>query len=283
MIYCPGVDKPFENTYNFKEDMGKTYKDRSAFSAYEKIKVPRDTSICFVGDIHEHPEQFFKLVDQYKPGENRWIVSVGDVCDKGYGPNAARKITEELKEYQKKGFGFAVRGNHELKILKKARKSKDSTPDWLKWWAKQPLVISFEFPRGSIVTTLHAGVTPKMTSNDLGSDIEVVYVRDVDNIGKMIPLIWINGEDGKKALIPAREGGTPWHEKYDGRFGYIVSGHAAQKDGVPKFYNYSANIDSGVYETGILTGQVFTPDGKRGELIQVTGEAFKPKLEGENH
>jgi len=259
--------------------MGKTNKDVKQFSAYERVFVPKDTEVCFVGDIHEHSEQFFKLLEEYKPGPNRWLVSVGDVWDKGYGVKAAEDITDELIDLQKRGIGFAVRGNHEVKAVKKARKSDKKMTKQLKWWSNQPFVISFEFPLGNVVTVLHAGVTPKMTGVSLKNDIEVVYVRDVDENGKMIPLIW---NDSRTVLAPAKSGGQPWHELYDGRFGYIVSGHVAQKDGVPKFYNHSANIDSGVYESGILTGQVFTPNGKLGRLIQVEGVPFKPKLPGEN-
>ncbi len=260
--------------------MGKTYKDIKPFSAYERISVPKDTSICFVGDIHEHPEQFFKLLEIYKPGPKRWISLVGDVKDKGYGEKAFNTITDELISQQKHGIGFAVRGNHELKAIKKARKSSDKPSSQLKWWAKQPLVISFEFPHGTIVTTLHAGVTPRMTNVNLSNDIEVVYVREVDETGKMIPLIWEVNEAGEKVLVKSKEGQL-WHEIYDGRFGYIVSGHMAQKDGKPKFYNYSTNIDSAVYETGILSAQVFNPDGRLGELIQVDGTPFCPNIPGE--
>jgi predicted MPP superfamily phosphohydrolase len=261
--------------------MSKTFKDNKPFSAHERIQVPPDTSICFVGDIHEHSEQFFKLLDKYKPGPKKWLVSVGDVWDKGYGRKAAEDITDELAHLQKDGIGWAIRGNHEIKLIKKTRKSDDKLSKQLKWWAKQPLVITFEFPRGALVTTLHAGVTPKMTMVSLKTDIEVVYVRDVDENGKMIPLIWKVNEEGEKILVKSKEGGKSWHELYDGRFGYIVSGHVAQKDGTPSFYNHSANIDTGVYESGILTGQVFDSNGRRSELIQVEGTPFKPNIAGE--
>ena len=261
--------------------MSNTYKDKKEFSAYERIKVPVNTSICVVGDMHEHSEQFFKLIHEYKPNESRWLVSLGDVYDKGYGEKAANDITDELKHLQKDGICFAVRGNHEIKRIKTAKKSKDKLSPQMKWWTRQPLVITFEFPRGNLVTVLHAGVTPKMTEFSLRADIEVVYVRDVDDSGKMIPLIWKVNEEGEKVLVKAREGGSSWHDVYDGRFGYIVSGHVAQKDGVPKFYNYSCNIDTGVYDSGILTGQVFSPDGKRDRLITVTGVPFKPRIAGE--
>lgn len=255
--------------------MGKTYKDRKKFHAYEVISVPEGTSICVVGDVHEHPEQYYKILEQWKPATSRWLVSLGDIYDKGFGVSAAETVTDNLKDLQKDGICWAVRGNHELKALKKFRK-KTLSPQ-LEWWKQQPLVISFDFSRGRRVTVLHAGVTPNMRAQDLGPDIEVVYVRDVDAAGKMIPLVW-KVENGEKILVKSRPGGKSWHELYDGRFGYIISGHAGQHDGEPKYYNFSCNIDTAVYDTGILTAQIIDQNGNLGEKLTANGVARNPEL-----
>lgn len=251
-------------------------KDIKKVGLHTLIQVPTNTHICVIGDIHEHAEQFFKLVDIYQPAQNRWLVSVGDIYDKGFGVQNAEKITEYFMQLQEEGIGFAVRGNHELKAIKNNKK-KETFTNSLKWWKDQPMVITFEFQRGKRVCVLHAGVTPKMYSDNLSNDIEVCYVRDVDDDGKMIPLIW-KEIDGERCLVKARDGGKSWHEIYNGRFGYIVAGHASQKDGVAKFYNYSCNLDTAVYETGKLTAQVFLPNGNLGKLIETTGTPRKPEL-----
>lgn len=258
--------------------MGKTYKDLKKFSSYQTVEVPSGVSLCVFGDVHEHKEQFDKLINEYKPSQTRWLVSVGDIYDKGFGEKEADRITDTLMELQKEGICFAVRGNHELKQIKR---NKEHLSKQLKWWRDQPLVLSFEFERGKKLTVVHAGVSPKMTADHLGNDIEVCYVRDVDESGKMIPLTWAY-KDGVKTLIKARPGGKSWHELYDGRFGYIAAGHNAQKDGAAKFFDYSCNLDSAVYETGILTGQVFNSSGNLEELITVTGKAASPEL-NEDH
>lgn len=238
------------------------------------IKVPKGITISVIGDVHEHPEQFFKMLDIIKPSENRWFVSVGDLADKGFGIKAFELMTDKLIELQNNGYGFAVPGNHELKLCKKY---KHNPSKQLKWWKKQPLALSFEFQNGNRLTVVHAGVSPKMTWESLENDVEVCYIRDVDADGKMIPLKWetINGE---KVLVKARSGGCSWHEIYDGRFGYIAAGHAAQKDGDAKYYNFSCNLDSCVYETGILTAEVFNDLGNRQETIRVSGTPFKPNI-----
>jgi hypothetical protein len=78
-------------------------------------------------------------------------------------------------------------------------------------------------------------------------------------------------EGDKKLMVPERPG-VKWHEVYDGRFGYIIAGHDSIKTGIPKFYNFSANIDTAVYCTGRLTVQIFSEDGL-GDLLFFDGPA----------
>jgi hypothetical protein len=237
------------------------------------IKVPKDTSIVFIGDIHEHEEQFFSLIDKIKPSKTRLIVSVGDVYDKGFGELSAQNITKELINLNNKGIAYAVKGNHELKIIKK---SKNKLDEYLSWWSYCPLSLRFDFYNGAAITVVHAGITPHTSSEDLNKSIEVCYVREIDEFGKMIPLIR-KTENGKIFLVREKRGKL-WHEIYDGRFGYIVSGHIPQFDGNITYYNYSCNIDTAVFDTGKLSGQEFLPNGSLGESFSVQGKASKPEL-----
>jgi hypothetical protein len=139
---------------------------------------------------------------------------------------------------------------------------------------RQPISLSFEFNKGKVVTVVHAGVTPNMTQDDIIKNIEVCYIRDVDSNGNMIPINLIN-VNGKNVYKNKKEGGISWHKKYDGRFGYIASGHAANEEG-PLYFNYSCNLDTGVVKTGILSAQVFLPTGKLGDKIKITGTPFSP-------
>lgn len=235
-----------------------------------EIKVDNDTKIAVIGDIHEHPEQFNKLLKDINPSSKTLLVSVGDVYDKGFGQKAAEEITNQLISLK----AYVVQGNHEIKNFKKARRNNQITKQ-LAWWKNQPLAISFLYPNQSRVTIVHGGVLPVHTWSSLGNDIEVCYVRSVDENGRMIRLNW-SGTGSNKKIIPEKNGFT-WHDMYDGRFGYIASGHDAQKDGVPKFYNYSCNLDTACYETGTLTAQIFSSKGRE-ELVQATGVPFRPEL-----
>lgn len=231
------------------------------------IHVPKNTHLGIVGDIHEHKQQFNELIGRLQPSEKMFFVSVGDILDKGGGIQHAEEITDVIRSYHEAGQAYMVRGNHELKHIRKAR-NQQMTPQ-LQWLARQPLALSFIFENGSRVTVVHAGVKPSHTWDDLTHDVEVCYIRTIDEEGKMIPLVWVQ-ENGQKVLRPAKPGGKSWHELYDGRFGYIAAGHEPQKDGVAKFYNYSCNLDTACYDTGILTCQIFS-EGGREELIQISG------------
>jgi hypothetical protein len=242
---------------------------------YQIINVPHGVSLAVVGDIHEHTEQFFKLIDTVGISNNLWLVSVGDIYDKGFGLKHAEKITDEMISLYDDGICHAVRGNHELKIIKNTFGKLGSS---LKWWKERPLAITFNFFNGSKCLVLHAGITPYQDESELGSSVDICYVRDLDEDGKMIPLIWeYDTKTNEKYLKKGKEG-KPWHESYDGRMGYILSGHDAQKDGKAKFYAHSCNLDSAVYETGILTCQIVSDAGRLGDTITVDGVPSKPKL-----
>lgn len=243
---------------------------------YLDIKLSDKVKVAVIGDIHEHREQFDKILEKINPGPNMIVVSVGDIYDKGFGIEAAEYIVDKFKTMSEAGYAFVIKGNHELKHLKQLR-YQDKSPQ-LMWLEKQPLVLSFRFANNTRLTVVHGGVSPLHTWNDLNNSIDTSYIRAVDENGKAIPLKWIKTIDGKKELVPAKEGGVKWGEIYDGRYGYIASGHEAQRDGIPKFYNYCCNLDTAVFQTGILTAQIFSENGKE-ELISVSGIAKRPILE----
>lgn len=231
-----------------------------------EIRIPKGTKIAVVGDIHEHEEQFDKLLETIRPSPTLLLASVGDVYDKGGGLSCAESITDKLNKLG----AYAVKGNHELKHL---RKNKFNLSPQLQWWAQRPLVLTFIFCNNTRLTIVHGGVKPSHTWDDLTSDVEVAYMRDIDEKGKMIRLDWATDSDGQKKLKPHKPNGVSWHTKYDGRFGYIAAGHEPLKDGKPKYYNFSCNLDTACYDTGILTCQVFDEKGLY-QLHTITGSTF---------
>lgn len=237
------------------------------------IAIPRGTKIAVVGDIHEHKEQFDKLIDKIKPSREMILVSVGDIFNKGFGIRSAEAIVGEFMDLEKAGFGLAVKGNHELKMLRHAKKNRNLMTRELQWVRGWPVALSFTFHGGYRLTVVHGGVSPKHTWNDLEKTSEVCYIREVDEAGNPVKVKTRMTQAGaiiREFVLPVVGTRRLWHDVYDGRFGYIVSGHFAQKDGVVKYYSYSCNIDSGCYVSGVLSAQIFDDRGLN-DLITVTG------------
>lgn len=240
-----------------------------------KITLKKGAKLVVVGDIHEHEEQFDKLLAEIKPAEDNVLAFVGDIYDKGFGKDVAESITNKLIALVNNGFTYVIRGNHELRNIRNSKRSGKIT-EQLEWWSKQPLSLSFTFSNRTIVTIVHGGVLPSHTWQDLAFSIDTCYVRDVDEGGQIIKRLK-KEKDGMCIMVNEKPGGKAWHEIYDGRFGYITSGHSSQKDGIPKFYNYSCNIDTAIYHTGKLTAQIFV-DGEREKLLTFIGAPKHPDL-----
>lgn len=233
-------------------------------------KLEDDAVILVIGDVHEQEKQFDLMVEQFNPGPKRYLASVGDIFDKGAGIEIAFSITQKLIKMEKDGYCFVVPGNHEAKHIKRQMYKNTSYSEEykfcpeLEWFSNQPFYWRFEIGNFQLLT-LHGGISPNMKNwKDLGED--VMYVRDFDpQTGKRIKWDWkiINGE---MKFLPTKENGVSWHEVYDGRFGYVASGHNAQHDGKAKFYSNSCNLDSACYATGILTGAVFGSGGLQDKI-----------------
>jgi len=240
-----------------------------------EIKLPKGVRLVVFGDCHEHEEQFDKLLEEVKPDAKTLLVSVGDIYDKGFGRDAARSITDKFRPLVKTGCGYVIKGNHELTSIRWAKHQRKMTKQ-LTWWDKQPLSLTFTFPNRTKVTVVHGGVLPSYNWEDLATNIDTCYVRFVDKEGKKIKRLKKVVDD--RRVMVMEKPGKPWHDLYEGRFGYIVSGHNSQKDGIAKFYNYSCNLDTAVYYTGKLTAQVFE-DGMKKELLTFVGTPKYPDFE----
>lgn len=230
-----------------------------------QINVPKGTTLTIIGDIHEQKTHFNKLIELAKPSDTNWIVSVGDIYDRGHGREAGDEIVRKLLGLN----AYVVRGNHEQK-----RRRREELSDEEKIASEFPLSYTFLFDNYTKLVVLHGGITPKHSLKDLTHNTEIVYVRNLDENNKSIPLKRTKTEDGDVIFVPKRPGGEPWHKKYYGRFGYIVAGHEPQYSGQPAFYDFSANIDTGCFKTGVLTGIVFDRAGRQ-DVLQVKEEPFR--------
>jgi predicted phosphodiesterase len=230
------------------------------------IRVPKGQELIVMGDVHENEWHFEQMLDRAEVGTKRILISLGDIYDKGDGPHVAERIVRKIRELQEAGWAYIVRGNHEQRNIKRILRNDEILTPELEWCKNLPLLLSFIFTNQNRITIVHAGVTPHHTWGNVVNNTEVMYIRTLDKNNRPIPLIWVE-ENGVKKLR-AEKKGVVWHEKYDGRFGYILSGHDSQRDGVVKFYKHSCNLDTRCYDTGVLAGQIIA-EGMLKELILI--------------
>lgn len=235
------------------------------------IKLKSDVKLLCISDIHEHPDQFFSILDKYPVSDKMILIVCGDVIDKGFGSKSAEKIYKKIYDLNKKNQAFMIKGNHEIKLLKYNKKINNF--QLLKWIDSLPISLSFIYPNLSRYTFVHGGVDPQMNWDELSYDLSVCYIRYISNKSNKMASVSKKEENGEIHYIPKDVDVSLWHDVYDGRFGYIISGHNNDPGG-PRFYNYSCNIDTGVFTSGKITAIIIGEKGRE-EVYQSSGPAFK--------
>ena len=183
--------------------------------------------------------------------EDRRLVFLGDFTDRGPEPVKVLRLAMDAVET---GFALSVRGNHEEKILQKLIKNtpaKEEVMETLdairkegeefvgkvkKFIADLPYVILC----GECVIIAHAG---------LKEEFQDVETRDPKRLGK-IKSLTIYGDITGKKLPDGRPERLDWASSYRGEL-TVIYGHSIIAEAV--WRNNTINIDTGCFETGILT------------------------------
>lgn len=84
-----------------------------------------------------------------------------------------------------------------------------------KWYIQCPNVVMIEFINSLRVIVTCGGVTPKMNKDKLMDNLETSFVSKIND--------------------------KPWHELYNGNYGYIISNNPLSEN-PPEFYNYSMRL-----------------------------------------
>ncbi len=215
--------------------------------------------VIVYGDLHGCLDEFEILRQELKITKEDIEVSVGDILNKG--PYLADKMIAYMQEHSIK----AVIGNNEAKAMKQYEKYLQSGEEYLKtlrpfevatvlsmqdkeysYLKSLPYYLKFEN-----ITILHGGLTPdmKLSKNmDMVAKKEITLVRYLNK--KLEPIPW-SDEDNRYKF---------WSELYDGREGFIVSGHHPFPK--PKVEKYALDIDTGCVYGGRLTAVVFKKNKK---------------------
>jgi len=106
------------------------------------------------------------------------------------------------------------------------------------WLESQPNVVFIDFNNQTNTIITNGGLTPKMTKSGLLDNMETSFVNYYQD--------------------------KPWHERYYGKFGYVVSNLPLGSE--PKFYSYSASIGT-IRELGKPFAQELSREGLKKTIL----------------
>ncbi len=209
--------------------------------------------VIVYGDIHGCLDEFKSLREKIEIKSSDIEVCVGDILNKGL--YLANMMISYLQEHHIK----VVIGNNEAKALKQYKQYKNKGEEYLQTLRPFEIatVLSLRdddflflnslpyFLKIKNLTILHGGLTPEMHLDKLDNALkkELTLIRFLNKELKPIP--WSDQKNRYKF----------WTEVYDGREGFIVSGHHPFPE--PKVDKYAVNIDTGCVYGGKLTAVVF--------------------------
>jgi hypothetical protein len=161
-------------------------------------------NVLVIGPIYDKIDKLNKIFDFIKKYD--LIVINGNICF----PNDEKiqdriAIVEQLLQTNKVIYNV---GNFDYQCMLTNNIVK-------KWIDDKPNVVGVKFVRGTRLIIVSGGLVPNMTWEDLQGNLKISFVSEVDDM--------------------------PWHLKYNGKLGYVISNNPL-KNGPPEFFNYSARI-----------------------------------------
>ncbi len=170
-----------------------------------KQKILIISPIC---DQIEKIEKLRELKDKYI------MIFLGEVCYPWDNIDEVQHRIEIMNEFLKSTSSFYVLGDGDFTFKNKNKNNSNLINDWIN---KQCLGINITFnSNNSLLTVVHGGIPPESKDwSDIINNMEIAFVKNIKN--------------------------KPWHESYDGRFGFIVSAHPTSDE--IKIFDFSASID----------------------------------------
>lgn len=183
--------------------------------------------------------------------DDRRLIFLGDFTDRGPEPVKVLRLAMDAID---KGFALSVRGNHEEKILQKLIKN---TP------AKEEVMQTLDAIRSeggefvnkviafieSLPYVILCGDRYLVAHAGLKEEFQDFDTDDHKKAGK-IKSLTIYGDITGRKLPDGRPERLDWAASYNGER-TVIYGHSIVEEAV--FRNNTINIDTGCFETGILT------------------------------
>lgn len=229
-------------------------------------KIFRKTDLKYfdvIGDIHGCYRELAVLLDKLgysvdrEPGrvsgvpEDRRLVFLGDFTDRGPEPVKVLRLAMDAVET---GFALSVRGNHEEKILQKlvkntpAKEEVMETLDAIRNEGEEFVSHVMEFIAGLPYVIL-CGNAILIAHAGLKEEFQDVETRDPKRLGK-IKSLTIYGDITGKKLPDGKPERLDWASAYRGEM-TVIYGHSIVGEAI--WRNNTINIDTGCFETGVLT------------------------------
>jgi len=217
-------------------------------------------------DIHGCYDELMRLLESIGFCSNDVLVGASDCLDKG--PHSA-KVVKFLREQAEKGLCRHVRGNHEIKFLKFAKRY-DKDPQLamqmkhsknmldtlenlsekdLSWLESSAFYAKLNQINGIVI---HAGLEP---GTKIDVDLSYHYLLDA---GKLSPLFYCRYLKNNKMVRLGQEDPDCrfWADEYDGRYGHIFYGHQPWDMQDPRLTKNTTGLDLGCVTGGRLAAAV---------------------------
>ncbi len=172
--------------------------------------IKTDKKILVVSPLNNKIE---KINELKKISEKYIVVFTGEICHPFEPISEIEKRIEIIDSYLASTSSFYVVGDGDLTFKSKNKFNDNKINAWIE---NQCLGINIIFNNNTQLTVVHGGIPLQAkTWKDIISNLEIAFVKKIND--------------------------KPWHQTYDGRFGYVISAHT-MSDKV-EIYNFSASID----------------------------------------
>lgn len=178
-------------------------------------------------------DQIDKLDKIKEFGDEYVTIFTGEICYPWDDIGKVQKRVDAIDNYLKAYSSFYVLGDGDLTFK---TKNKFNSNNLNKWIDSQNLGINVMFRNHTSLTVVHGGIPLSAESwNDITSNMELAFVRNINN--------------------------KPWHQNYNGKFGYVISAHPTSDE--VKHYNFSSSIDV----KGQVLAQEFDENGLQRTIL----------------
>ncbi|MBT9547108.1 MAG: serine/threonine protein phosphatase [Candidatus Sericytochromatia bacterium] len=207
-----------------------------------------------IGDVHGCLAELQALWSNLPLSSDAEIIFLGDLIDKGPNSDGVLQFLSEMKNHYDIKL---ILGNHELKALKRAKKSLPVgfTPTDENVKLLECSLPFYSFGDGRYLA-LHAGIFPAFfQSYPKLPDLSQAGEWDsklVDRVHRFTFCRYVNPAGQTVSLGQEQAQDYFWAESYDGRWGHVFFGHQPLMNGVGHF-PHATGLDTGCVYGGHLT------------------------------